>query len=221
MIEIYDLSFRYRPDHPYLFQSWNWSLPAGSRLWLRGPSGSGKSTLLSLLLGIIKPRSGKLIIGGKDIFQLSDAERSLWRARNTGVVFQRFNLLEDWSVKDNIRFIYELYNSMLPEWDERRYQYYLDFLGLKAHEQKQARQLSVGQQQRVAFIRALMHKPSWIFADEPISSLDEESAKRLSHLLKEYLTETRATLILSSHIPLPGLEFDLELKLPLQETSSP
>ena len=178
------------------------SLPAGETLLLLGESGSGKSTLLSLICGTIAPQAGRIRVAGTDITALSGAARDRFRAEQIGVIFQQFNLLPFGSVADNIclplRFapgrrrragnasseVATLLAALnLP-------------LGIRT---ARARNLSVGQQQRVAVARALIGQPPLIIADEPTSALDADTQAAFLDLLFAQIEANGQSLLMVSH----------------------
>ncbi|AWL11575.1 Polar-amino-acid-transporting ATPase [Saliniradius amylolyticus] len=175
-----------------------WQLTSGDSLFLYGPSGSGKSTLLNLLCGVLTPQSGQVKILGTAINQLSPGKRDRFRARHIGMVFQQFNLLPYLSVKDNIALAASFSGGRQLDADWRhtlieRLELTDDIL------QRKASDLSVGQQQRVAVVRALLNKPELIIADEPTSALDSDLRDHFIELLLSSAEQSNATVIFVSH----------------------
>ena len=178
---------------------------------LLGESGSGKSTLLSLICGTILADSGIVMIGGTEIRTLPGWSRDSFRAEQIGVIFQQFNLLPFGSVVDNIL----LPLRFAPERRGRCHdapQQAVDMcraLGLPdGIEGSKAANLSVGQQQRVAVVRALIGQPSILIADEPASSLDETSQANFLDLLFSQVRAHDSTLLMVSHNPRLSERFD-------------
>lgn len=185
---------------------------AGERLFLRGASGSGKSTLLSLITGVLEPRDGEVKLFGENITRLSPAARDRLRADRMGVIFQMFNLLPFLSLTGNVMLAGQFSARRRkqaeggPEAEARRL---LDRLGLAGDMlNRPVRDLSVGQQQRVAVARALFGGPDLVIADEPTSALDTLARDRFISLLVEETTRTGATLIFVSHDPGLAGHFD-------------
>jgi len=188
------------------------SVDAGERLFLRGASGSGKSTLLSLITGVLEPRNGEVKLFGDSITRLSPAARDRLRADRMGVIFQMFNLLPFLSLTGNVILAGQFSARRRkqaeggPEAEARRL---LERLGLAGDMlERPVRDLSVGQQQRVAVARALFGSPDLVIADEPTSALDTLARDRFISLLVEETTRTGATLIFVSHDPGLAGHFD-------------
>lgn len=172
------------------------SIPKGDFVSIVGPSGSGKSTLLNLLGGLDNPTSGKLFIDGVDIFSMKEKERSIFRRRKIGFIFQAFNLIPELNVEENIIFPL-LLDSKKP--DKSYIEELLELLGLEDRRHHLPSQLSGGQQQRVAIGRALATKPAIILADEPTGNLDSKSSKDVINLLKMSVEKYNQTLIMITH----------------------
>ena len=198
-IHIQDCHFGYTPNSPILHIP-SFIVEAGTTVFLRGPSGSGKSTLLQLCTGMLLPQQGEINILGKTISTLSASARDRFRATHIGVVLQQFNLIDYLSVQDNIK----LAQHFAQQASLDKHPNYLDELLEALHLSKEilqqkANALSVGQQQRVAILRALINRPKLLIVDEPTSALDEaaktgfmETLFRLQHL-------TDCTLLFVSH----------------------
>jgi ABC-type lipoprotein export system ATPase subunit len=168
---------------------------AGQQLALRGRSGSGKSTLLNLVAGILAPDRGKVILDGQELGKLSESQRDHYRGRKLGYVFQSFHLLQALTVWENLWMASVLSGSP----DEKRLDDFLTRLDLQSRRHHKPAQLSLGQQQRVAVARALVHKPKLVLADEPTGNLDAELAQQALRLLREMCGEIGAALLLVSH----------------------
>tara|TARA_B100001142_G_scaffold270730_1_gene276964 strand:- start:334 stop:1062 length:729 start_codon:yes stop_codon:yes gene_type:complete len=196
-------------------------LEKGESVILIGPSGGGKSTLLSLICGIVKPQNGNTKILGKDLEKMSNQEKDGFRADNIGIIFQQFNLLPYLSALDNVLLPLEFSKSRktasgkTKEKLNKEAKRLLKNLSIEPEtigEQKAAT-LSIGQQQRVAAARAFIGSPNMIIADEPTSSLDEETQdKFLEQLFSEKKT-TGASLLMVSHNPRIAKRFDRVVKL--------
>lgn len=171
----------------------------GAFVAVTGPSGSGKSTLLHCLAGLDRIDGGTVRVEGTDLHALSDAERSRWRARRVGFVFQHSNLVAVLSAVENVELPL-LFGGVGASEARRRSLAILDRLGLAARAAHQPGQLSGGEQQRVAVARAVVAEPAVVWADEPTGSLDTEAARTVVDLLLEQHADGR-TLVLVTHDP--------------------
>ena len=162
-----------------------------------GASGSGKSTLLNMIGGLDISTSGKVMIGGKEMDQLSADELTVFRRRNIGFIFQNYNLIPVLNVMENITLPIEL-DGKKP--DKKFIQQIIGLLGLTEKVQKMPSQLSGGQQQRVAIARALASKPSIILADELTGNLDSETSDEVMKLLKMTSEKFHQTIIMITQI---------------------
>lgn len=168
-------------------------------LAIQGPSGAGKSTLLHILGALDEPTSGRVLFEEKDIYSLGEDERSDFRNRKAGFVFQFYHLLPEFNALENI---------MLPAlikswWDRKKTAHHakmlLEKVGLTARATHRPKELSGGEQQRVAIARALVNKPQVLFCDEPTGNLDSESGKNILALLKSLNKEEKTTVVLVTH----------------------
>lgn len=163
---------------------------------IMGPSGSGKSTLLHLLSGLDKPTSGSLTYDGKEIYSLSDKERSTFRRQRIGFIFQQFNLLPVLTAKENI-IMPLLLDKKQP--DEKYLRQLTELLGISDRLTHLPNEISGGQQQRVAIARALIAQPDIIFADEPTGNLDSKSGGEVMDTLKNIWHNIGKTLVIITH----------------------
>ena len=161
-----------------------------------GKSGSGKSTLLNLLSGLDTPDSGQVYWDEQELSGLSRRERAILRRRNSGYIFQSYNLLGEHTVWENIIMPYIL-DGKRPDWGH--IMSIADMLGIGAMMDKYPNQLSGGEQQRVAIARAVSHAPKVVFADEPTGNLDPKTGEKTIELLKQTVTGLGSTLILVTH----------------------
>lgn len=161
-----------------------------------GPSGCGKSTLLHLLSGMDRPTSGKVLLDGEDIYSLNDRMLTKLRSEVIGFIFQKFNLLPDLSVIENITLPADLSNI---KYDREYLNYIIETLGLDERLDFFPRQLSGGQQQRVAIARALIKKPKIIFADEPTGNLDTKSGERFIEIMLDANRKLNLTFVIVTH----------------------
>jgi ABC-type lipoprotein export system ATPase subunit len=172
------------------------SLAAGQQLALRGESGSGKTTFLHLIAGILTADAGRIEIDGVDMAALGEARRDQLRAEKIGYIFQTFNLLQGCTVLENVM----LGMAFGPGGADRaRASEMLQRVGLAERMRHFPRQLSTGQQQRVAVARALVNRPTLVLADEPTGNLDVRNAGEALALIRETCRESGAALLLVSH----------------------
>ncbi len=174
----------------------SFSVPKGEYVAIVGESGSGKSTLLNMIGALDTPTSGKVTIGGKDIFSMNDRKLTVFRRRNIGFVFQAFNLVPELTVLQNIIFPV-LLDYQKP--DKKYLEELLTVLHLQERCNHLPSQLSGGQQQRVAIGRALITRPSLILADEPTGNLDTRNSSEVITLLKEASKKYEQTIIMITH----------------------
>lgn len=185
-----------------------WRVEPNERIFLHGDSGSGKSTLLGLLAGLRKPTSGDVTVLGTSISTLSGRKRDAFRAKNIGVVFQQFNLIPFLSVLDNILLAAEFAQVSSSAVRARGLEL-LERVNLDpALSLRKASQLSIGQQQRVAIVRALINSPALLLVDEPTSALDQANKESFLTLLNEVLDDANCAMIFVSHDPSIGELFE-------------
>lgn len=174
-----------------------WSVERGDTVFLQGKSGSGKSTVLNLLSGILKPSDGALNMLGEDIAKMSASQVDAFRARHIGVVFQTFNLIPYLPVIQNIALAPYFAKQPL---DIDKAKTLLAALNLPEHLLEQpVNQLSIGQQQRVAIVRAMINAPEILLVDEPTSALDSDARDAFMSVLLEAVEKTNTTLVFVSH----------------------
>jgi ABC-type lipoprotein export system ATPase subunit len=170
-------------------------MTAGQEVALRGESGSGKTTFLNLIAGILRADAGEIRIDGEMMTGLAEPGRDQVRARKLGYVFQTFNLLQGFTCLENVL----LGMKFGPGVDKRRAEELLKRVGLSERLHYYPRQLSSGQQQRVAVARALANHPNLVLADEPTGNLDHKNANDALRLIRETCRENGAALLLVSH----------------------
>ena len=161
-----------------------------------GRSGSGKSTLLYVLSGLEKPTRGNVFFEGKDLSEYPDGQMAVFRRRHMGLVFQQYNLMEEYNVLENICMPLKL-DQRKP--DPGFLHTVLETLGLSNKQKKYAPELSGGEQQRVAIARSILSKPKIIFADEPTGNLDKKTALETLELLIGSAKKFGQTLIIVTH----------------------
>ncbi len=174
------------------------SFVRGENIALRGRSGSGKSTLLNLISGIDVPDQGLIDIDGHKIVTMSERDRTLFRRRFVGFVYQAFNLIPTLTVADNVRLVLEL-NEVSETEAADRVDELLTAVGLADRRESYPDVLSGGEQQRVAIARAVAHRPSLLLADEPTGNLDDETAGPVLELLSNMVRESGGTMIVATH----------------------
>jgi putative ABC transport system ATP-binding protein len=165
---------------------------------LLGRSGSGKSTLLNLISGIDLPTAGAVLVDGVDLTRLGEHERTLFRRRHIGFIFQFFNLIPLLTVEENLLLPLEL-NNRAGAAARRRAEEVLERVGLSDRGRSFPDGLSGGEQQRLAIARALVHDPSLILADEPTGNLDADTAARVVDLLDRVAREAGKTVVMATH----------------------
>lgn len=174
----------------------SFTVEKGDFVAIVGASGSGKSTLLHLLGGVDRPTSGKIYVGGEDIYNLSEDRLAIFRRREVGLIYQFYNLIPTLNVTENITLPI-LLDGKVP--DEKYLNELVDILGLKNRVGHLPNQLSGGQQQRVSIGRALMNRPCLLLADEPTGNLDSKASKDIVELLKLSNQKYNQTIIMITH----------------------
>lgn len=178
----------------------NVSIEPGQLTMLVGPSGSGKTTFLSIISGILTPTEGKVIINGKNITDLTDDDKVLFRRNYIGFIFQQFNLMPTLTSEENVA-IPLIAGGLELNGAVEKARAMLKQLGMEQHGDKYPRQLSGGQQQRVAIARALVHNPEVIICDEPTASLDAQTGQTVMTILKENALQRNRVVLVVTHDP--------------------
>ena len=174
------------------------TLDKGGQLLLTGPSGSGKTTLLHMIAGLLAPSGGEIYFNGQRIDNMPERERDLWRAQNIGYVFQKLNLIEALTAEENILLAGYFAGGDMAAL-KKRAQNLLERVGLAAKKDVLPGKLSIGEQQRVAVVRAVINSPVLLLADEPTASLDAENSRVVLGLLRSLCCENGTALLLSTH----------------------
>ena len=174
----------------------NFSVEQGEYVAIMGESGSGKSTLLNILAALDKPTEGKVFLKEKDLSKVKEKEMAAFRRNNLGFVFQDFNLLDTFSLKDNIFLPLVLSGTSYREM-ERRLLPLADKLGIKNLLEKYPYEVSGGQKQRTAVARALISRPQLVLADEPTGALDSKAADELLQLFNAVNQEGQTILMVT------------------------
>ena len=183
VLRLENLSKRYSPDRPAIFDGIELELRQGEYLAVMGESGVGKSTLLNLLAGLDQPDSGRVLLEGTDLSTLDDDAITLLRRRAVGFVFQAFHVLPYLSVEQNVALPLDLLGVTEPE-RSRRTALMLAAVGIAPLAKRYARELSGGEVQRIAIARALVHRPRLLLADEPTGNLDPQTLALLRAQVK-------------------------------------
>jgi putative ABC transport system ATP-binding protein len=174
------------------------TIPSGEFLALLGSSGSGKSTFLSMLAGLDRPTSGGIFVGKNNLAELSPEHLARYRRETVGMVFQSFNLLPRMTLEENVELPLRL--SAVDRGERRaRVREALDRVRLGARSKHRPSELSGGEQQRGALARALVNRPSILFADEPTGNLDSVNGEQILLLLREFQTTLGMTIVMVTH----------------------
>lgn len=208
MIEIINLTKRYSKNNKIFtaLDDVNFKVEKGEFIAIVGPSGSGKSTLLHTIGGLIKPDSGKVLYNDKNIYSLNGNDADSYRREKVGFVFQQFHLVPYLTVNENIKM------SGSSNYNRSDIQYYLEKCSLVLLQDKYPSELSVGEKQRAAFIRAIISKPEILLADEPTGNLDPDNSEIIMSLIKEFHSGG-GTVLLVSHMPETALYTDRVITL--------
>jgi putative ABC transport system ATP-binding protein len=196
MIELLNISKKYKKGNDVFTALKDISLKIGRGDFCSviGLSGAGKSTLLYIIGGLIHPDSGSVSFEGKNTYNLTPAEGNQYRKKHLGFMFQQFHLMPWLTIEENIR---------LACWDNKhkeKIEYYFDRCSLKELKNKYPSELSVGEKQRTAFIRAIISQPDLLLADEPTGNLDTVNSEILMSLVKDY-NMNGGTVVMVSHDP--------------------
>lgn len=194
MIESKNISYSYDGSEHLKFPDIHCN--AGNQCLLLGQSGTGKTTLLHLLGGLLKPKTGKIIIDGQDIAALSNEKLDQFRGQNIGIIFQRSHFLRALNVEENLVLAQSL--AGLSK-DVSLIQKVLDRLNIGHKLKSKTSELSQGEQQRVAIARALVVEPKVILADEPTSALDDDNCTEVLSLLEQQAELANAALLIVTH----------------------
>ncbi len=198
VLRLENLSKRFSPDRPALFEGLDLELRQGEYLAVMGESGVGKTTLLNLLAGLDKADAGRVLLDGIDLTVLNDDATTLLRRRAIGFVFQAFHVLPYLSVAQNVALPLDLLAVIEPERGQRTREM-LAAVGILPLANRRARDLSGGEVQRVAIARALIHRPRLVLADEPTGNLDPRSAAQTLALLRTQVKANAGAGILITH----------------------
>jgi lipoprotein-releasing system ATP-binding protein len=204
LLELKSVSKRYESvqsaEHLEILRDVTLEIGRGESVAIVGPSGSGKSTLLNIIGTLDRPASGEVLLDGKDLAKLGEKELAHVRNHQIGFVFQAHHLLPQCSVLENV-LVPTLADKTRQAGAEERARKLLQRVGLAERMNHRPGQISGGERQRAAVVRALIMKPQILLADEPTGALDRHTADELSQLLVELNREEQVTLIVVTHSP--------------------
>ena len=200
IIEIKDISKAFEQNNSALrvLHEFSLSVKKGESLALVGASGSGKSTLLHIICGLEKPDSGTVIINNQNITNLTSDQKSVFRNKEIGFVYQFHHLLPELSTLENIA-LPALLSGKNREQAYLKSRELLDQIGLKTKENNSPSELSGGERQRIAIARSMSNNPSCLIMDEPTGNLDSKNVKVFMDLLTDIIAENETTLIIATH----------------------
>ena len=188
------------------------SIPPGRFIALKGRSGSGKTTLLNCLGGLDRPTAGRVLIHGRPLLDLSEAELTAWRRDEVGFIFQSLGLLPTLSAYENVELMLRIARMPRPERRPRALAC-LELVGLGKWADHRPYEMSGGQQQRVAIARAIANRPRLILADEPTGELDSETTREVLSLFREIVHGEGLTMLMATHDDLADEYVDEVLRL--------
>tara|TARA_Y100000589_G_C27168601_1_gene635710 strand:- start:1428 stop:2120 length:693 start_codon:yes stop_codon:yes gene_type:complete len=184
----------------------------GEIVAVMGPSGSGKSTLLHLIGILDRPDSGNINLFGKTINDMSEVQKSRFRLKNIGFVYQFHNLMFDFTALENT-MIPQMIAGFSKKKSKKESLRILDNLGLKNRTNHKPSEMSGGEQQRCAFARAIINQPNLLIADEPTGNLDQKTAENVFKIIKEIIYEKKLTAIIATHSEYISNQVDRVIKL--------
>jgi putative ABC transport system ATP-binding protein len=201
-IEVQNLTKTYRVGdvEVHALRGVNLKIERGEFVAIVGPSGSGKSTLFHILGGLTPPTSGTVLIDGRDLVKMSEADRTLLRKTTVGFVFQKYNLLPTLTGADNIEIARHIAGKNGHERDPQ-FEEILKLLGIASRLKHKPRALSGGEQQRIAIARALVNHPALLLADEPTGNLDSENSTAVLSILQGLNKRLGQTIFMITHDP--------------------
>jgi putative ABC transport system ATP-binding protein len=207
-----DKTYRRGQEDIDVLQGLNLDVDKGDFVAFMGPSGSGKTTLLNLLGGLDVPTRGSITVAGDEITHMSGGKLTEWRARHVGFIFQMYNLIPVLTAFQNVEL--PLLLTKLSKAERRKHvETALSIVGLADRMNHYPRQLSGGQEQRVAVARAIVADPTFLLCDEPTGDLDRKSADEVMSLIKRLVKEYGKTVLMVTHDPVVARQADLTLHL--------
>ena len=214
LIKVRGLNKTYRRggEQIQVLQGLNLDVDKGDFVAFMGPSGSGKTTLLNLLGGLDVPSAGSITVDGDEITHMSSGKLTHWRARHVGFIFQMYNLIPVLNAFQNVEL--PLLLTKLSKADRRKHvETALGVVGLTDRINHYPRQLSGGQEQRVAISRAIVSDPTFLLCDEPTGDLDRKSADEIMELICRLVKEYGKTVLMVTHDPVVARRADITLHL--------
>jgi len=201
-IEVQNLTKTYRVGdvEVHALRGVNLKIERGEFVAIVGPSGSGKSTLFHILGGLTPPTSGTVLIDGRDLIKMSEADRTLLRKTTVGFVFQKYNLLPTLTGADNIEIARDIAGNG-KKGPDPQFEEILNLLGIASRLKHKPRALSGGEQQRIAIARALVNHPALLLADEPTGNLDSENSTAVLSILQGLNKRLGQTIFMITHDP--------------------
>lgn len=194
MLIIKDVGFAYNQTNSFQFPDFN--CQKGEHWLFMGASGCGKTTLLHLMAGLLKPARGEISINGTSISKLTQAQADKFRGKEIGIVFQKHHFIQSLNVSENLQVCRYLNGQKIKR---KEIFELLEQLNISDKADSKINQLSQGELQRLSIARAVINKPSVIFADEPTSSLDDLNCTEALHLLKQEASVNNAALVIVTH----------------------
>lgn len=188
---------RFGANRVEALKSVSFTVDEGEYVAVMGESGSGKTTLLNIIASLDKPTGGSILLDGKDLSKIKDSETAQFRRENLGFIFQDFNLLDTFSIEDNILLPLVLAGKSYPEMSKKLFPI-AQILGIEGLLKKYPYELSGGQKQRAAAARAIITEPKLVLADEPTGALDSKAADELLNLFAR-INENGQTILMVTH----------------------
>jgi putative ABC transport system ATP-binding protein len=185
-------SLEYEVDNQKIIKGNSFNINHKEHQLILGNSGSGKTTLLNLMSGLLKPSSGEILFEGVKYSNLNEKDLDSLRAENFGFIFQKLNLIEYLSIKQNLALVKDKFNS----YDVDKI---ISELGLSGKSNQEVKNLSFGEAQRVAVARGMINNPKVIFADEPTSALDDSNTEIVMKMIFDYVNKNNSTLVVCTH----------------------
>ena len=188
--------FNFRGEDISILNDISFSVRKGEFVAIMGKSGSGKSTLLNIIGGLENPTDGSIIINSRNITQMKNSEKTKFRRKNIGIVYQAYNLLDSLNVRENVALPLLLDKKKV---DYSKVDRLIKEVGLKGKEEYMPYELSGGEKQRVSIARALINNPIILLADEPTGNLDSKNTKQIMKKIKYYNKVHKQTVIMVTH----------------------
>ena len=185
-------SLEYEVDNQKIIKGSSFNINHKEHQLILGNSGSGKTTLLNLMSGLLKPSSGEILFEGVKYSSLNEKDLDSLRAENFGFIFQKLNLIEYLSIKQNLALDKDKFN--IYDVDQ-----IISELGLSGKSNQEVKNLSFGEAQRVAIARGVINNPKVIFADEPTSALDDSNTEIVMKMIFDYVKKNNSTLVVCTH----------------------